>query len=246
MLFDVLPGPGTTDQPDPRFDESLMRYAASHGPCASVWQSAQGLVVPRTYCRAPDFDAVAQAFSARGWPVHVRHSGGGVVPQGPGVLNVSLSYAIEGRPLDHSDRAYEQLCALMAAALAPFGIHARSRAVEGSFCDGRYNLACTVDGQDRKIAGTAQLWRRQPTRDDSGHVQVVLVHGLMLVRVDIDAVTAAANALESALGHARCYQVERAVSMDSLLASPGASLVDDVKATLLASLSAPASAARSC
>lgn len=212
--FTLYEAPGI-DQLDPRFDEGLMQHAAAHGPSACIWQAAQGLVVPRTYLRSPVFHEVCRDFDAQGWPVSVRHSGGGVVPQGPGILNVSLAYAIEGRPLDHSDSAYQLLCDLMSTAIARFGISAQARAVEGSFCDGRFNLA-TGDATDpRKIAGTAQLWRRLP-HPDHGLVQVVLVHALLLVACDINNVTDQANRLEEALGHSRRYLPERAASLHTL------------------------------
>lgn len=197
-----------------------MLQAVSRGPVASIWQARQGLVIPRTYARGTDFEAVCADFAAAGWPVAIRHSGGGVVPQGPGVINVSLAWAVEGRPLDHADSAYGLLCSIMASALRSCGVTALPRAVDGSFCDGRFNLACIRDGQPQKIAGTAQLWRRQVMPDGEGYRQVVLAHGLLLIACDIDAITARANALEQALGHERRYLPERAVSMHTLMQAP--------------------------
>lgn len=206
--------------PDPidtsmRSDESLMQYAVGHGPAACIWQAPQGLVVPRTYLRARTFDETCATFKASGWPVSVRHSGGGVVPQGPGILNISLSYAVEGRPLDHSDQAYQILCDLMSTTVKQFDIQAHAQAVEGSFCDGRFNLATGTGDKSRKIAGTAQLWRRLQ-HPEKGLVQTVLVHALLLVACDINAVTTQANALEEALGNARRYLPERAASLHEL------------------------------
>lgn len=206
--------PGTPD-PDPRIDESLMRRALDEGPSACIWQMPQGLVVPRTYLRSPDFDRVCAGFASRGWPVSVRHSGGGVVPQGPGILNISLAYAVEGPPLDHSDDAYRHLCNILSDTITPLGIQTCMQAVEGSFCDGRFNLACRVGTDVRKIAGTAQLWRRLPDANEQLQ-QVVLVHGLLLVAIDVHAVTQQANALEQALDHARRYLPERAASLHEL------------------------------
>lgn len=200
---------------DARFDESLMHDAATTGPAACVWEGAQGLVVPRTYLRAASFNAVRTRFATQGWPISVRHSGGGVVPQGPGILNISIARAMQGRPLDHSDSVYLHLCERIQHALSGFGIRAHTQAVHHSFCDGRFNLA-TGEGQHaQKIAGTAQLWRRYPT-PEGAYAQVVLVHALLLVATDIHRVTEQANALECALGQARRYLPERAVSMHEL------------------------------
>lgn len=196
----------------PLADEILLAPAARE-PVACLWQTAPGLVVPRTYAARPGFAAVQAEFAARGCPVHVRQSGGGVVPQGPGILNLSLAQAFSGRPLDHSEALYRHLCALIAEALAAFGIQARAQAVEGSFCDGRYNLA--VPAPVRKIAGTAQVWRRVPGHAPDRHVG--LVHALILVRCDPAELTARANALEAALGSARRYDAGRIETLDRLL-----------------------------
>lgn len=224
---------------DLRFDESLMRTAAKQGPAACIWQACQGLVVPRTYLRSAAFDDVCDAFGRRGWPVSVRHSGGGVVPQGPGILNISLAYAIEGPPLDHSDAAYQLLCDLLSTTTSRFDIQAHAQAVEGSFCDGRFNLAVNAGANARKIAGTAQLWRRLPGADGA-LAQVVLVHGLLLVACDVGVATAQANALEQALGNERRYLPERAASLHELTPhaiADTATWVEDVRAALLDNVS---------
>lgn len=188
---------------DARHDEDLIGLAARSGPVACVWEAAQGLVVPRTYRRHEGFEAVRERHARRGWPVTVRMSGGGVVPQGPGILNLSLAYACDAPPLRHSDAAYALLCAVLCKALLGFGIEARPQAVEGSFCDGRYNLACGPSAAPRKVAGTAQLWRR--VRADGVDVQVVLAHALLLATTDTAALTRKANVLERALGSGKRY-----------------------------------------
>ncbi|MHA3902252.1 lipoyl protein ligase domain-containing protein [Castellaniella sp. WN] len=205
-LLDTPPDAG------PLTDESLLAPAARE-PVACLWRAAPGLVVPRTYAARPGFAAVQADFAARGYPVHVRQSGGGVVPQGPGILNLSLAQAFAGRPLDHSEALYRHLCALISDALAAFGIETRTQAVEGSFCDGRYNLA--VPAPTRKIAGTAQVWRRIPGHAPDRHVG--LVHALILAQCDAAEMTALANTLETALGSARRYDADRIATLDRLL-----------------------------
>jgi lipoate-protein ligase A len=205
-LLDAAPDAG------PLADEILLAPAARE-PVACLWQTAPGLVVPRTYAARPGFAAVRADFAARGCPIHVRQSGGGVVPQGPGILNLSLAQAFAGRPLDHSEALYRHLCTLIGEALAAFGIETRAQAVEGSFCDGRYNLA--VPSPARKIAGTAQVWRRIPGHAPDRHVG--LVHALILAQCDPAELTARANALETALGSARRYDAARIATLDRLL-----------------------------
>lgn len=162
---------------------------------AVLWQAPYGLVAPLSYRRHGRLDVVCTAFAARGWPVRLRRSGGGVVPQGPGILNLSLTWPVAGLPGAQAYRVYTQLCGILARALAALHINARPRAVTGSFCDGRFNLAVGP----RKIAGTAQYWRR------AGGCHAVLAHALLLVDTDTTALTALANDFEVALHSDRRY-----------------------------------------
>ncbi|WP_088283266.1 lipoyl protein ligase domain-containing protein [Ideonella sp. A 288] len=179
-----------------------MREVALHGRAlAQLWQGAAGLVVPRSYERQPGWVAARERWAAAGRPVHVRASGGGLVPQGPGVLNLSLVWrgpvAPAAAPVD-TDGVYRDLCDGLAAALSRLGIAASAQPVEGSFCDGRYNLA--VDG--RKLVGTAQSWRR------IDGVPVALAHAVLLVDADPVQLTDEANAFEAALPSGRCYRAD--------------------------------------
>ena len=212
LAFTLLAEPeGATD---PRFDEALLGMAAAQGPVACIWQTAQGLVVPRTYRRFNTFEATCERFAAQGWPVTVRQTGGGIVPQGPGIVNLSLAYVVQGPPLRHSEPGYRLICRVLAEALSSLGVASFPAAVEGSFCDGRYNLAVSCGGEAVKIAGTAQMWRRLPDRPEH---HAGLVHALVLVDVDGDAMTRLANEFEAALGSTRRYRSDRVVSVARLL-----------------------------
>lgn len=212
-----------------RDDHDLMQLAAHRGPVAHIWTADTGLVVPRTYTRWPHFGDVCATFAKEGWPITVRLSGGGVVPQGPGILNLSLAFPTQGRPMDHSEAAYLLICRIIQAALIPYGIEAHPQAVEGSFCDGRFNLA--VGAPVRKVAGTAQVWRHIPTKPP--HVQVGLVHALILAQIDPERLTEQANRLEEALGSPRRYLASRIASLDTLVSSDDA---DDFSSKLHAAL----------
>jgi lipoate-protein ligase A len=218
MAFQVLSMPGGLPQAA-QFDESLIALAAEQGPTAAVWRTRQGLVVPRTYQRFDAFAHACEVFARDGWPVTVRQSGGGIVPQGDGIINLSLAYVVEGKPLDHSDQAYLLICNIIARALHRFGIDSHPQAVEGSFCDGRYNLAVGSGSFARKVAGTAQLWRRHTIGGGHDTVQVVLVHALLLAAIDTALVTARANSFEAMLGSTRHYADDRVASLHELSAT---------------------------
>lgn len=243
MQFHLVPAPADGPQ-SARFDESLVAMAASHGPVASLWEAGQGLVVPRTYQRYERFKKVCEAFAKKSWPVTVRLSGGGIVPQGPGIINLSLAYAVQGLPLDHSNAAYERICCIIQSALKKLGIDTQPQAVQGSFCDGRYNLAWGKADAAKKVVGTAQLWRRvqsgsinaettnelqqseppampqTPAPSSAPTAQIVLVHALILAAINVDAVTGCINRFEHALDSGKRYDPERVASLSKCQNTP--------------------------
>jgi lipoate-protein ligase A len=175
---------------------------AAHGEraVAHLWQGAPGWVVPRRMTALPAWGQVA---ARHGAALQVRGSGGGLVPQGPGLWNLSLAWpAGRATPAD-MHAVYAALCEALAAAFARLGVTATPQPVQGSFCDGRWNLAV----RGRKLAGTAQAWRR------FGTVQVVLAHALLIIGADPAALTAHANALEAELGQGTPYRADALTSL---------------------------------
>ncbi len=127
--------------------------------------------------------------------MHVRLSGGGVVPQGAGVLNLHLGYIVNTpNPLLVAEAHYQALCGLLAELFEHFGIRTNTQTVQGSFCDGRYNLAAA----GRKIAGTAQHWQRDQS---AANRYRVLSHAANSA-ADPATLTERANRFEQALGSA--------------------------------------------
>ena len=177
-----------------------MASAATTGRAgAHLWRGEPGLAVPRSCTTLPGWPVAAQAHR-----VLVRASGGGVVPQGAGLLNLSLVWRADGSGAPSGTEAiYRALCGKLAGALARLGIAAAPQAVEGSFCDGRFNLA--VAG--RKLVGTAQSWRRV------AGTPVVLAHAVIVVDADPQALTDTANAFERDLGSGRRYRAEALTSV---------------------------------
>ncbi len=218
MNVRLLDAPDLTS--DPIAAESALLDQLSQ-PVARLWQAPLSLVVPRNYCTQAGFEAVRARFAAQVCPVYVRPSGGGLVPQGPGILNLSLAYTVPARVAVRPEPVYLHLCELLRAPLAALGVPTHWQEVEGSFCDGRFNLACGDGAQARKIAGTAQYWRR--VRGDGrapGHY-AVLAHAVLLVDVDLEAAHERANAFEQALGTGRRYRVDRTTSVARMLGVSG-------------------------
>lgn len=169
-------------------------------PRTVLWSAQPGLVVPESYRRHPQLESVCADSAAAGWPVRLRRSGGGIVPQGPGIVNLSVTYQMDGTPFGNASHVYQCLCEVIRRAFELMGIESAPAAVHGSFCDGRFNMAVPAHGGARKIAGTAQYWRRR------GDAHAVLAHALILVDADVEALTERANAFEAALSSGRSYR----------------------------------------
>ena len=183
-----------------------MRQAALGASArAYLWESRQALVVPRSYERFPRWLDARKELVALGWPVLVRASGGGLVPQGPGVWNLSLVWRVADALLTRPDAVYQVFCRELTAAFCRLGLHATTRPVEGSFCDGRFNLAVL----DAKLVGTAQSWRRIEG------IPVVLTHAVMVVDADPRALTERCNSFEEAAGQQRRYREDAITSVEA-------------------------------
>lgn len=229
---------------DPLAAEMELLSLAAAGRCvARLWQAPLSLVVPRSYQR---FDALEHAraeFAQRGCPIFLRMSGGGLVPQGPGILNLSLAYPVRGTVGAFSEAVYRHLCAILSKALDTLGLQTHWQAVEGSFCDGRFNLAWGPLDDARKIAGTAQYWRRLGA---AGHgsppLHAALAHAVLLVSADPEEINQRANAFEDAIGSGRCYRAGRVVSVQQALSrtgeTPDDGLIERVMSALRASVTA--------
>lgn len=176
--------------------EWLQRCAELRRAGAHLWRGPEGLVVPRRYTALPGWAAACAALPPG--HVQVRASGGGLVPQGAGLWNLSLVWPAPEATPTGTDAVYAGLCDALAAAFARLGVAASAQPVSGSFCDGRYNLA--VAG--RKLVGTAQAWKRV------AGVPVVLAHAVIVVTADPAAITARANAFEARLGSGVRYRAE--------------------------------------
>ena len=162
-----------------------------------VWQGTQSLVAPKKKAHLPGFEEVARDMAARGWPVHLRATGGDVTPQGPGIVNVTHVYTVD-RARDFSIEAeYDRLCTPIEAAL---GEGASRGWMPGAFCDGAHN----VQFRGKKFAGTAMRFR--PAAADRSRM-AVMAHALMLFEPPGEAAIAALNVFLEALGEGR--QIER-------------------------------------
>lgn len=190
------------------FDERLLQEVSRGevGPCLCIQRDPQCLVATVRESRMANFESARQQLSVQGWPVVVRCTGGACVPQGPGVVNLSVIHPkVRGWYLDDG---YALLCDFLRYFLASYGLTATSGEVPGSFCDGRYNLQ--VGGQ--KLVGTAQRWAGG-SRDSAA----VLAHACLLVDMDLVEATEKINILYRLCGHSEQFIPEACVTLRDCL-----------------------------
>ncbi len=189
----------------------LGRVAAGGTPSAMIWAArAQSLTLPERYARTEPFADAAADMDASGWPVITRRTGGGITPQGPGVVNLALAFTVPPKDARSVAATYAAICDPLVTILADFGVTARAGSVQNSFCDGDFNLE--VDG--RKLVGTAQRWRGN----------AVLCHALILIDLDLGAAVRAAQDLADRLQLDDTYLPDvhtRLVDCVQIDASPG-------------------------
>lgn len=158
-------------------------------PAILIWQPrTSAIVVPDIWARRVGVQAMGASTGSIGWPIFVRPSGGGAVPQGPTTLNLAVVLPIA--PAFRIEHGFSLICGMLVEALTRFEVDAETGPVAGAFCDGAWNV--TVKG--RKLAGTAQRWRARP----GGHV--ALIHAALQVAPLPSGVWPALEHLHAAVG----------------------------------------------
>jgi lipoate-protein ligase A len=167
--------PGASAQADIDAEMALLDAALSDPaqPILRLWRTHRCLVVTPLLAHRPRFQNAAEASAARGWPVVVRRTGGGPVPQGPQTLSLSLATATPRDRAPGIDPAFGHFADRVCDALRACGVTPEVGEIAGSCCPGRYDIA--VGG--RKIIGIAQRRRQGKHGDDL--VTGVLVHAML-------------------------------------------------------------------
>lgn len=189
--------------------EGVAREAAllaAGAPAVLLWRAQEtALAAPSAWMRREGMDAAARACASAGWPIVVRESGGGGVPQGPFTLNLALVTPVPaGFTLQNG---FELICGALREALARFETPTDIGPVDGSFCDGAWNV--TASG--RKLAGTAQRWRAGP-----GGYTALIHAAILLARPDAGLWPALAQAYAGA-GLIAAPRPEAHVALEELL-----------------------------
>lgn len=164
-----------------------------------IWTNGPCIVATRAQARLPGFARAASS----GPPVAIRLSAGSAVVHHQGTLQISLVERMDDAAIV---AGYRRLIDLLACALAPLGLRATPCAIEGAYCDGRFNL-CVAD---RKIGGTAAFLRSRKGRS------VGLFHACLTLSGQVDHDVECVSRFERALGRPVRYD---AASHGSVLAA---------------------------
>lgn len=195
--------------------ERMLLAAAARGEGVrqfSVWRTHQALIVPRGMPARAHFEMAADAARRAGWPVFERDTGGDLTPQGPGMVNLSLVFRMEGAERKIA-AAYRALIAPVIAFLdKEFGLTAEAAAVPGAFCDGAYNIAIS----NRKLAGTAQRWRLLNGDGETKPV-AVLAHIALMSTFDLAPAIDVINGFYVNCGIERTVDLEKHVTLADLV-----------------------------
>lgn len=148
-------------------------------PILRLWRTHRCLVVTPLLAHKPQFQAAADASQKRGWPVVVRRTGGGPVPQGPQTLSLSLATAHRRAEAPGIDAAFNHFADWICDALRSCGLAPEVGEVAGSCCPGRYDIA--IGGG--KIIGIAQ--RRRQGRHGDTLLTATLVHAMLWLEGDL-------------------------------------------------------------
>lgn len=163
---------------------------AAQSAAICLWTARQrAIVCPASMRRRPGFDRATARSAGRGWPVNLRPTGGGPVPQGPGVLNLALAFTVDRRFA--IEDGYRLITSVIREAAQIRDIDLVTGATPDSFCDGAWNLS--ISG--RKFVGTAQ--RLRPLGNGQRRV---LAHALILMEGDVGAGARAVDAFHRDLG----------------------------------------------
>lgn len=202
-------------QPNIDLDAHLGREVASgkRVPLVRVWRSAKpfGIGVSRKDVASEDGAKARQTLLNQGISVIVRQTGGTAVPQGDGVIHLSLLFP-RSAVRTTTDDYYRLLCDPLIAWFQSYGLEAYTGPLPGSYCDGSYNVL--VDG--KKLIGTAQAWRGGLAGMTSSHPGYILAHACITVDVDWPLATLWMNRFYELAGDAYRVDESTSVSLRSL------------------------------
>lgn len=187
---------------------------------AIIWFGHDELVQPQSYKKYTKIEDARKFASSYGFGARFRKSGGGLVPQGDGILNFSIIFRTELNASELAADVYLYLGSIIKRTFSYFGMETNFREVPQAFCDGKYNLATLHQGVIKKIVGTAQYWKKY------NKTNVVLAHALILISIDRVKLCSLLNGYEEKLGSDTFYDANSIVDFSTLYAEKNTSILN--------------------
>jgi len=201
----------------------------SYSGIFSLWGTTRCLIVPRSAARKPNFEEARERSRKAGWPVFVRPSGGSIVFQDHGTLNLSVFLDSNGASIES---VYQILGTPIIETLRGFGVNAGFGVLRGSLCDGRYNIL--IGG--KKFAGASQYWPGTTGKQDAEKRSGILAHALCFIDSDMVAGIRAVDNLSRSLRLPDGFEPSRHVNMASVVCNRGPVLTNVFAEQLLLEL----------
>jgi lipoate-protein ligase A len=171
-----------------------------------LWQAKPSLVVSKLDSNLTNFEKAKLFTESQGMPVDIRQSGGSAVIQNDQVINISRIY-IQNDPIS-IEQSYLTMCQPVLNVLKALGIEAYLDSVEGSFCDGAYNIVY----QGKKLAGTSQRWLSLP----KSKAKVILEHMVIVLKHDYKSTTKILNDFYRIAGADQYFKDSVIISLEEI------------------------------
>lgn len=181
-----------------------------------LWRSKKALVVPRTATRKGNFTLASAESESKGWPVVVRGTGGELTPQCDRFFNLSIFVRCQDVKVGITD-SYGIICELLVGWLHTQEIKADCHSIDGAFCDGEFNV--NIDG--KKIAGTAQRWRKIKADSSGKEAKALLLHAVFLCDGELDEMWDVCNQFYTRCDVEPFIKSEKHISLATVLNSSG-------------------------
>ncbi len=171
-----------------------------------LWQAKPSLVVSKLDSNLKTFEIAKLFTESQGMPVSIRQSGGSGVIQNDQVINISRIY-IQDDPIS-IEQSYLTMCQPVLNVLKALGIEAYLDSVEGSFCDGVYNIVY----QGKKLAGTSQRWLSIP----KSKAKVILEHMVIVLKQNYKSTTKILNDFYRIAGSDQYFKDSVIISLEEI------------------------------
>lgn len=187
-----------------------------------LWRSKPALVVPRSTTRKANFELAALETKRSGWPVVARSTGGELTPQCESFFNVSIFLRRQEEQIGIQE-SYMIICSAILGWLNEMGVQGHCASINGAFCNGDFNVH--VGG--KKLAGTAQRWRKVRSELSGSDEKALLLHAVILCDGDVDHLLDVANRFYQACGVDPFIVKDKHVSLGQLLGENNPRFVEE-------------------